>query len=364
MRKILFILVILLNYFSFSQEKNAMSLLFMGDIMGHEPQITSAYDADTKTYNYDSVFAQILPIIKQNDFGIANLEVTLAGEPYSGYPMFSSPDALVQACKKSGINVMVTANNHSCDRGKKGVVRTLDVLDSLQILHTGTFRNQQEREEKNLLILEKNNIKVGILNYTYGTNGMPIPEPTIVNLLDTITIVSDIAKARNKGLDKLIATVHWGNEYQQSPSKKQEEMANFLFDKGIDIIIGSHPHVLQPMVYYPAQEHKKEQMIVYSLGNFVSNQRKPNTDGGAMVKLVFEKENETTQIAQKGYYLTWVHKYLVGKKYRYEIVSCTQAEQGNYECLNEEDTKKIKLFIANTRKLFQSKNINIEEIVK
>ena len=132
MSKKLFIFALLLSYFSFSQEKNTMSLLFIGDIMGHEPQIVSAYDEETKTYNYNSVFAQVLPIIKQNDFGIANLEVTLAGEPYSGYPMFSSPDNLVQACKKSGINVLITANNHSCDRGKKGIIRTLDVLDSLK----------------------------------------------------------------------------------------------------------------------------------------------------------------------------------------------------------------------------------------
>ncbi len=362
MKKIIVAFFMLMSVCLFSQEKNTLSLIFMGDIMGHEPQIKSAYNEETKTYNYDAVFAQVLPIIKENDFGIGNLEVTLAGKPYTGYPTFSSPDALVASCKKSGIGVLVTANNHSCDSGKKGIIRTLDVLDSLQILHTGTFRDEKEREDKNLLVLEKNNIRVGILNYTYGTNGIPIPEPTLVNLLDTITISSDIEKSKKWNLDKLIAFVHWGNEYQQKPNKIQKDMATFLFEKGVDIIIGSHPHVVQPMEYFPPEEGKKERFLAYSLGNFVSNQRKVNTDGGIMVKLVLEKDETKTQITEKGYYLTWVHKYLIGKKYRYEIISCSQAEQGNYECLNTEEAKQIEVFITNSRKLFDENNINVAEI--
>lgn len=362
MKKVVVIALALCSFVSFSQEKNKVSLIFMGDIMGHEPQIKSAYDKETDTYNYDPVFAQVLPIIKENDFGIGNLEVTLAGKPYTGYPTFSSPDALAVSCKKSGINVLVTANNHSCDSGKKGIIRTLDVLDSLQIYRTGTFRDEKERQERNLLILEKNNIRIGLLNYTYGTNGLPIPEPTKVNLLDTLTIASDIEKANEKGLDKLIAFVHWGNEYQQIPNKAQKQMESYLYSKGIDIIIGSHPHMVQPMVYCPEEEGKKEQFTAYSLGNFVSNQRKPNTDGGIMVKLVLEKEDNKTKITEKGYYLTWVHKYLIGKKYRYEIISCSQAEKGNFECLNDEETKQIQLFMSNSRKLFEQHNQNVSEI--
>lgn len=362
MKKVAFILSILSSFLVFSQEKNKLSFIFMGDIMGHEPQIKSAYNKETNSYNYDEVFAQIVPIIKQNDFGIGNLEVTLAGKPYSGYPTFSSPDELASSCKKSGINVLITANNHSCDRGLKGIVRTLNVLDSLQIPHTGTFRDENERESKNLLVLEKNNIRVGILNYTYGTNGLPIPEPTRVNLLDTLLIASDIEKSKNLQLDKLIACVHWGNEYQQKPNIHQKKMAEYLFSKGVDIIIGSHPHVVQPLEYSPEKEGKKEQFIAYSLGNFVSNQRKPNTDGGIMVRLVLEKDESNTKIAEKGYYLTWVHKYKVTDRFRYEIISCSQAEKNHFECQNPEDTKHIQLFINNTRKLFRENNIEVDEL--
>ena len=160
------------------------------------PQIEGAYDIETKQYNYMPVFDKIKHKFAQVDFAIANLEVTLAGEPYTGYPQFSSPDALAVACRDSGIDVLVTANNHTCDRGKKGIIRTLDVLDSLKIAHTGTFRNKADFEKHNLLVLSKNGISVGILNYTYGTNGLPVPEPTIVNKINLNLMKQDIEKAK------------------------------------------------------------------------------------------------------------------------------------------------------------------------
>lgn len=347
----------------FAQEKEQMSLLFAGDIMGHDPQIKSAYNPQTKTYDYQQVFAQIAPIVKQNDFGIANLEVTFAGAPYKGYPNFSSPDALAEACKNSGFGYLVTANNHSCDTGKKGILRTLRVLDSVGIVHTGTFANPQEREKNNLLILRKNSLKVGLLNYTYGTNGIPVPAPTIVNQLDTLVIASDLKKAQKENLDKLIAFVHWGVEYNQTPNLKQRKMAEFLFKKGVDIIIGSHPHVVQPLAYFPESEENKERFVAYSLGNFVSNQRKPNTDGGIMVRLVLEKENGKTCIAQKGYYLTWVNKQKrPNGTSSYQILPCGEAFPMAGQGLDSLSLQKMQLFIKNTSTLFQKENKNVFEI--
>lgn len=361
MKNYFLIIFFWVSLIGFGQQSDTLSLIFMGDIMGHDPQIKSAYNPHTRTYHYDSVFAYVAPIIKQHDFGIANLEVTLAGKPYQGYPNFSSPDALAQACKNNGINVLVTANNHSCDKGKKGIVRTLQVLDSLQILRTGTFANEQERDEKNLLVLEKNNIRVGILNYTYGTNGIAVPSPTIVNLLDTLTIASDIDKAKEKQLDKLIAFVHWGDEYKQKPNQKQQNMAKFLFEKGIDIVIGSHPHVLQPMEYLPFNQNQKERMVVYSLGNFVSNQRKIHTDGGAMVRIVLEKKEGQTYICEKGYYLTWVHKFHSEGKTKYEILPCAFLSEPKEQTISEQEARQMQIFIENSRALFQN-NINALEV--
>ena len=347
---------------SFAQETGSrMSLLFMGDVMGHIPQVEGAYNSDTKQYDYMPVFDKIKHKFAQVDFAIANLEVTLAGKPYKGYPQFSSPDALAAACRDSGIDVLVTANNHTCDRGKKGIIRTLDVLDSLKIAHTGTFRNKAEFDKKNLLVLSKNGISVGILNYTYGTNGLPVPEPTVVNRIDFNLMKQDIEKAKKAQLDKLIVVIHWGIEYQQKQNKNQEEVAQFLFDNGVDIIIGGHPHVLQPMYYYPQTGLHKEQLVVYSLGNFISNQRKSPSDGGAMVELTLFKDARGTHIANKGYYLVWVNRTLkTNKKYLFEILPCKEYETASYKELSETAKDSMNIFIDNSRKLFK-KNIFINE---
>ncbi len=345
-----------------TEKKDSLSLIFIGDIMGHSPQIQSAFDPKTGEYDYEGVFEKVSPIIKSANFAIANLEVTLSGEPYEGYPRFSSPDALAVACKNNGINVLVTANNHSCDRGKEGIVRTINVLDSLGIRHTGTFKNPKDREENNLLILNENNIKVGLLNYTYGTNGLTIPAPTLVNLSDTLTMLSDIQKSRSSFLDKLIVVIHWGNEYQSCPSASQIKIAKFLFGNGVDIIVGSHPHVLQKMGHTPDGEGIGGRLIAYSLGNFISNQRTRKRDGGAMLKLTLTKEGNDVKISNPGYYLTWVHKTIINGKTSYEVIPCSIAETNNFDGMGPVSKKNIGLFISDSRALLGEGNINIDEI--
>ena len=343
-------------------QEDSLSLIFMGDIMGHDPQIESAFNPEKGVYNYEGVFRQVSHIIKAADFAIANLEVTLAGKPYAGYPQFSSPDALAVACKKNGIDVLVTANNHSCDRAKKGLLRTIHVLDSLDIPHTGTFKDSTERNNNNLLVLDKNNIRVGLLNYTYGTNGLPTPKPTMVNRIDTLTMLSDIRKSRADSLDKLIVMIHWGPEYQSQPSKKQVEIAEVLFRNGVDIIVGSHPHVLQKMEYIQAKEDDNEHFIAYSLGNFVSNQRTRKRDGGAMLKLTLHKNKGDVKISNYGYYLTWVSRPTIDDKTMYEIVPCSEFESNDFYDLDIDAKEKMKVFIADSRALFEKENIAVLEI--
>nr|WP_314289102.1 CapA family protein [uncultured Capnocytophaga sp.] len=356
------ILFFLLTLSVTAQESgNRLTLLFVGDVMGHMPQVEGAYNAETKQYDYTPVFDKIRHKFAQYDFTIANLEVTLAGKPYKGYPQFSSPDALATGCKDSGIDVMVTANNHTCDRGKAGIIRTLDVLDSLKIAHTGTFRDRGEFEKKNLLVLSKNGVSVGILNYTYGTNGLPVPAPTIVNRIDFDLMKQDIEKAKKASLDKLIVVIHWGIEYQQKQNKQQEEVAKFLFENGVDIIIGGHPHVLQPMYYSSQTGLHKEQFVVYSLGNFVSNQRKSPSDGGAMVGLTLFKDSRGTRVIDKGYYLVWVNRTRkANHKYLFEILPCKEYEKNHYKDLSEEAKDSMNIFISNSRKLFKN-NVRVEE---
>ena len=336
--------------------QDSLSLIFIGDIMGHGGQIQSAYDSDTKSYNYDPVFKFVKPVIERADFAIANIEVTFAGPPFTGYPQFSSPDELAYSCKKNGIDVLVTANNHSCDRRTKGVIRTLQVLDSLQIPHTGTFRNALERKFNNLLILRKGDFRIGVLNYTYGTNGLKAAKPALVNYIDTNQIRKDIQNSQSENLDQLIVITHWGLEYQTSPNKNQTKIADFLLKNGVDIVVGSHPHVIQKAEWH----QKKNQLVAYSLGNFVSNQASVNTDGGMMLELTLVKNDNTVKISNPGYHLIWVHKPNINGKKIYEIIPCSKFENDNGH-LNKTNISRMRLFMKNARNIMSS-NLNISEI--
>ena len=352
------ILSFLLLFHILSSTAQEMSLLFLGDIMGHGPQIKSAWNDSLKKYDYNKVFEPVEDIISSVDFAVANLEVTLAGPPFDGYPQFSSPDELAEACKNNGIDVLVTANNHSCDRGSMGILRTNRVLDSLEILHTGTFSNQQNRDSLNLLVLEKENIRIGLLNYTYGTNGIPFHAPTYVNLLDSSLIKKDLKFARTKNLDKLIVFVHWGAEYQDQPNLYQKNFNQFFKRQGVDIVIGSHPHVVQPMHYI--KNNDKEFLTVYSLGNFVSNQRDFRKDGGVMFRCSIVKRDKAS-ISDKEYILTWVNKFYKNKKWHYEVLPCSNKTYGKEYFSRNEDYVKMQVYSDHAKNLFADYNINILE---
>ena len=352
-------LFLLCFLWSSSINSQEISFLFMGDIMGHGPQIKSAWQENKKQYEYSEVFNPLEDIISSVDFAIGNLEVTLAGKPFKGYPQFSSPDELAVACKNSGMDVLVTANNHSCDRKNKGVIRTLDVLDSLKILHTGTFKDVKNREKNNLLVLSKEGIKVGLLNYTYGTNGLPFSDPVYVNLVDSVLIKKDVINAKNKDLDKLIVFVHWGYEYKDFPNSYQKKYNRFFQDLGVDVVIGSHPHVIQPMVY--SKENNHEFLTVFSLGNFVSNQRAERKDGGAMFRLSFQKTNNNILISRKEYIPVWVHKYMEKEKYHFQILPCARPIYNEKYFSNKEDFQKMKTFLDNTRAHLNTNNLAIKE---
>ena len=262
-----------------------ISLLFIGDIMGHDEQIWSAENRETHLYNYDDVFQYIKPVIAGADIAIANFEVTLGGPPYTGYPQFSSPADLAVACKKAGIDFLVTANNHAADRGKKGIISTINKLDSIGIPHTGTFLNSSCRDSLTPLMIHKNGTSIALLNYTFSTNGIIVPEPVIVNMLDKELITRDINEAKDKNADIIILFLHWGTEYDTIPSKTQTDLAEYFQSIGADMVIGSHPHVLQKMVRTKNNVTVNNDVVIYPLGNFVSNQRKPKTDGGSMVRI-------------------------------------------------------------------------------
>jgi len=357
---LLYFLLISSSIFAQSSDSSStLSLLFIGDIMGHDSQINSARQNDN-TYDYSEVFTYLKDEISEVDLAIANLEVTLAGPPFKGYPQFSSPDAIAIAAKQAGVDVFGTANNHSIDRGKSGIIRTLNVLDSLEIKHTGTFRNQDEKENISPLLIEKNGFKLALINYTYGTNGIPVPSPTVVNLINKKSIAADIQKAKNMNTDKVIIFIHWGIEYQREPNNIQMDLSTFCFEQGADIIIGSHPHVIQKSEWIK-DSSRFEKFITYSLGNFVSNQRKQYTDGGQMIKIILEKKNNNVFIKENGYFLTWVYTPVINEKKHFHILPCAKFELQPDFFLGSEHFEKMKLFIADSRNLLNSQNIDVRE---
>lgn len=271
------------------------ALIAVGDIMMHMPQIRSGYDAESGTYSFDHFFAEVKPLLSEGDWVIGNLETPLADgdkRGYTGYPEFNAPPELADALKDAGFNILTTANNHTLDRRESGVIRTLENLRERNLIAVGSHASPEEAE--NITIVEKNGISLAILAYTYGTNGIPVPEGKdyLVNLIDEDKIAADIQKARDAGADAVAVALHFGVEYQTMPNEEQKKLAKNVLAYGADIILGSHPHVLQPYEIVESTREDgsvKQGVILYSMGNFISNQdRNHNNNKPTEIGAIFE----------------------------------------------------------------------------
>jgi hypothetical protein len=341
---------------------SVLTIIFTGDIMGHDGQISSAYDDSTGTYSYDSVFRYVAPLLSAADIAIGNLEVTLGGKPYKGYPTFSSPDALARACRDAGFDILTTANNHAADRGPKGIVRTIRVLDSLGIRHTGTWINSEARDTLSPLMISLNGITLALLSYTYGTNGIVVPPPAIVSYIDTVRIGNDIKASAERGADLVIVSVHWGTEYDTIPSSEQKMLATAMFRSGADIIIGSHPHVIQPMTASVDSTGLTEP-VVWSMGNFVSNQRQQRRDGGSMICLELTKRGDRVLVTEAGYILTWVYTPSESGKRKFFILPCSVYEDNPEFFQSSSDYNAMMSFARDARRLLNRSNAGFGEII-
>ena len=276
------------------QEPITFSLAAIGDVMCHNTQYMDAYNSSTDSYDFSYVFEDIQTYIQSADISIGSLETTFAGKDrgYSNYPTFNSPEQLAYDLSEMGLDVLSTAGNHALDKGFSGLSNTLDVLDDANISHSGTYRTQEDRDS--VLIKDVNGVKVAILSYTYGTNGIPVPSDKefCVNLIDKDLIKKDIENAKSQNADVIISCMHWGIEYQTTPNDEQEDLADFLFENGVDIILGNHPHVLQPMEKRSvtlADGTVKDCFVVYALGNFICDQNSENTRNSIILNLDITK---------------------------------------------------------------------------
>jgi poly-gamma-glutamate capsule biosynthesis protein CapA/YwtB (metallophosphatase superfamily) len=310
-----------------------VTLMAVGDIMVHQEQLEAAWDVQRKTYDFSPFFAKVSPILQQGDIVIGNLETTLSGSDlrFTGYPQFNSPESLAAVLKQTGFTVLTTANNHSLDRREQGVLRTIAHLDQAGLAHTGTFRSEKERNQP--LILEKNGIRLAVLAYSYGTNGIPIPKgkPYLVNLIQPDLIKADIARAKAIGADLVAVGLHFGAEYQRTPNQTQKKIADFAIQAGADLVIGHHPHVVQPYEWRTVTQpdgSKRTGFVAYSLGNFISAQRHEYKDVGGILKLTIHKRADGKTVLESPEFIpTYVHYYRKTGKRHYVIYPLPQILQ-------------------------------------
>jgi poly-gamma-glutamate synthesis protein (capsule biosynthesis protein) len=236
------------------------------------------------------------------------------------------------------------------------------MLDTFKIPHTGTFIDSTARAASYPLMLHKNGFTLALLNYTYGTNGLPVYKPNIVNMLDTAVIRKDLIKAKSLKPDAIIVFTHWGSEYQSLPSKSQKDITQFCFRHGAQLVIGAHPHVIQPMEW----RKNKNQFVAYSLGNYVSGQRKRYTDGGALAyieleKVTFDVDSAVTTIDSAAYYLHWVHRTVDANK-DYFMLPVPDDKQNLAFIKDDASRTAYKLFVSDSRALYAKHNVNVKEI--
>jgi poly-gamma-glutamate synthesis protein (capsule biosynthesis protein) len=349
----IFIIFTLISQISAQNDStSSLRLIFAGDLMGHVTQINAAQrEAKGKGHDYKPVLKHLKPYFQNADIAVINLEHTLAGPPYVGYPQFSSPDASILAAKDAGFNVIGTANNHSLDRGKQGLERTLVVLDSMGLKYLGTYKDTSERERKYPLFIVKNGMVIAFLTYTYGTNMLVEEAPNVVNRIDTLQIAADIIQAKYAFPDFIIALMHWGIEYENKENAEQRELARFLASKGVNLIVGSHPHVVQPFSKISVPEYRDSVPVIYSLGNFFSNQRDRYKDGGIIFDITLEKTGKKTSIASESYLPFWVYRMGKGGEHKFRLLpECKTAPGCKDYKMSKEDKTAMELFFADTKK--------------
>ena len=345
-----------------------VKMAVVGDIMVHDYQYNEAYDPATGEYNFMHNFQDVKKYFAGNDLVIGNLELTFGGpdRPYASFPCFNTPDSFLDAVKDAGFTLLTTANNHSMDTGKAGLIRTLDKLDAYGIEHFGTYRSQEERDQ--IFYKDVNGIRFAFLSYTYGTNGIPVPDPYLVNLIEGDTMTSDIREAR-KHADVVVVMPHMGNEYESYPRDIFVDWADMMFEAGADIVLASHPHVLQKMEYRKVDHGNgvHDGFIIYSLGNFISSQTTPPRNASIILHLTVEQVGDAApNVAEVSFVPIWTqfrnasdeNEFVVRSVY--ERLSLSQAEKNAQ--IRQKDQKRLEEIHQETASFLLGREVPLWEM--
>lgn len=328
------------------ENTKTLTLSMVGDILLHTPVSKSGLQKDG-TYNYDHLFKYIRKKVKSYDVSMLNEEVVLAGASFgiTGYPQFNGRFEVGDAIEKAGFDVILHATNHSMDKGKAGLLSDLNQWKNAhpKLKIVGMYRTKKESEK--ITYVKKNGIRIAILNYTYGTNGLPLPSdmPFAVNLMNEARVKSDIKKARKKA-DFIIVCPHWGTEYQDGIDSYQKKWTDFFLKQKVDLVIGTHPHVIEPVKWVSDDKTGHKMLVYYSLGNYVNSTARRGAGTfrqylGGMADVTIEKtEDGTTSIKDAGFLPLITHYAQDGKITTFFFSDYTEAKAKKNRLSNQDRT--------------------------
>jgi len=333
-----------------------ISISAVGDIMCHSVQFDYA-QVSKDSFDFNPVFRMVSKYLSESDFTFGNLESVFAGkeEKYTGYPRFNSPSDFLNALKNAGFDLLTTSNNHSLDRGEVGILKTLNELNKRSMNYNGTYANKADRDS--IRIFNIKGITIAFLAYSYGTNDNPIPKGKsyLINMIDFDLIRKDIEKAKLLKPDLVLVHYHFGEEYQREFNGYQKEVVDKTIEMGADIIIGGHPHVLQPLKFINSHNSVFDSVFVaYSLGNFISNQQRRYSDAGGVLTLHISKNiyDKSIKISAVEFIPTWIFKGSTGNKNEYVILpSITSINDSSLTFLGKNHLKKIKESVNDTKEV-------------
>lgn len=325
-------------------EPITFTLTSLGDTLCHNTQYWDAYNSKTDEYDFSYAYEDIKNYTLSSDITIGSLETTFAGKEkgYSNYPTFNTPDSLATALKDIGVDVVSLAGNHALDYGYTGLCRTIDVFNNIGLSHLGTYKTAEDQEK--ILIKDVKGVKIAFINYTYGTNGIPLPsgKDFCVNLIDKDFIKKQINQAKEQNVDMIVACMHWGTEYRTTANSEQKDLANFLFENGVDVILGNHPHVLEPMekkTITLQDGTTKDVFVVYALGNFTADQRDEITRDSAILNLTITKNSDSKiSIDKVNYVPIYMYKNTNVSTHKFKILDIEKTikdyEEGKNTSIN------------------------------
>ncbi|MCK9211419.1 MAG: CapA family protein [Ignavibacteriaceae bacterium] len=346
----------------------SITISVVGDLMCHSPQFEYA-KVTADSFDFTPTFSEIRKYFDSSDFVFGNLETVTAGKEksYTGYPYFNSPEDYITSLKKAGFNFLFTSNNHCLDRGEIGVLRTLEKLKKNEINSTGTFSSQKERDS--ITIISANGIRFAVVSYTYGMNGNYLPKRKnyLVNRISDSLIVRDIQKAKSQDVDFVLVYFHFGEEYQHEPNRYQKSVVQIAIDAGADIILASHPHVLQPVQFFRKDSSDKLKgkldsgFVAYSLGNFISNQRWRYSDVGVILQFKITKDilSHDLHLENISFTPTWVFKGKIAGKNQFVILPSSKSKT-EYPFLSNQDSLKMSQSFQDSKHILQKYSSSLQ----